>query len=62
VRHLRTKLEPDTRKPRFIKTVYGAGYCLELPSGDEISSLQPVIQEARNARTEKGRSKGGQAA
>ncbi|CAK6686556.1 response regulator transcription factor [Cyanobium sp. A1C-AMD] len=32
VRHLRTKLEPDPRKPRFIKTVYGAGYCLELPS------------------------------
>merc|ERR1711991_984564 len=31
VRHLRTKLEPDPRKPRFIKTVYGAGYCLELP-------------------------------
>jgi two-component system response regulator RpaA len=32
VRHLRTKLEPDPRKPRFIKTVYGAGYCLELPT------------------------------
>ncbi len=32
VRHLRTKLEPDSRHPRYIKTVYGAGYCLELPS------------------------------
>ncbi|WP_298611842.1 response regulator transcription factor [uncultured Thermosynechococcus sp.] len=32
VRHLRTKLEPDPRSPRYIKTVYGAGYCLELPS------------------------------
>lgn len=32
VRHLRTKLEPDARHPRFIKTVYGAGYCLELPN------------------------------
>lgn len=32
VRHLRTKLEPDARRPRYIKTVYGAGYCLELPS------------------------------
>ncbi|AHB87772.1 osmotic stress-responsive two component signal transduction system response regulator of energy transfer from phycobilisomes to photosystems RpaA [Thermosynechococcus sp. NK55a] len=32
VRHLRTKLEPDPRNPRYIKTVYGAGYCLELPS------------------------------
>lgn len=31
VRHLRTKLEPDARHPRYIKTVYGAGYCLELP-------------------------------
>ena len=34
IRHLRTKLEPDPRHPRYIKTVYGAGYCLEL-SGDE---------------------------
>ena len=31
VRHLRTKLEPDPRHPKFIKTVYGAGYCLEFP-------------------------------
>ena len=30
IRHLRTKLEPNARRPRFIKTVYGAGYCLEL--------------------------------
>ncbi|AGF52944.1 OmpR subfamily [Synechocystis sp. PCC 6803] len=30
IRHLRTKLEPNPRRPRFIKTVYGAGYCLEL--------------------------------
>jgi two-component system response regulator RpaA len=32
VRHLRTKLEPDPRHPRYIKTVYGAGYCLDLPA------------------------------
>lgn len=32
VRHLRTKLEPDPRHPQFIKTVYGAGYCLEIPA------------------------------
>lgn len=32
IRHLRTKLEPDPRHPSFIRTVYGAGYCLELPS------------------------------
>ncbi len=31
IRHLRTKLEPDPRHPNFIRTVYGAGYCLELP-------------------------------
>lgn len=36
IRHLRTKLEPDPRHPCYIKTVYGAGYCLELP-GDEAS-------------------------
>lgn len=30
IRHLRTKLEPEPRRPRYIKTVYGAGYCLEL--------------------------------
>jgi two-component system response regulator RpaA len=34
IRHLRTKLEPDSRRPRYIKTVYGAGYCLELPNND----------------------------
>ena len=32
IRHLRTKLEPEPRKPCYIKTVYGAGYCLELPA------------------------------
>ena len=44
VRHLRTKLEPDPRHPRYIKTVYGAGYCLELPSTppstEELSSTE----------------------
>ncbi len=33
IRHLRTKMEPDPRHPRYIKTVYGAGYCLELTTG-----------------------------
>ena len=50
VRHLRTKLEPDPRKPRFIKTVYGAGYCLELPTGGQIEILQDVLAEARKER------------
>jgi two-component system, OmpR family, response regulator RpaA len=42
IRHLRTKLEPDARHPQFIKTVYGAGYCLELPivQNQEMSSVQ----------------------
>jgi two-component system response regulator RpaA len=47
VRHLRTKLEPDPRKPRFIKTVYGAGYCLELPGDDQLADLIPLMREAR---------------
>jgi two-component system response regulator RpaA len=50
VRHLRTKLEPDPRKPRFIKTVYGAGYCLELPSDEKLGELVPLVSEARKAR------------
>tara|TARA_Y100001968_G_scaffold84852_1_gene75972 strand:+ start:223 stop:1020 length:798 start_codon:yes stop_codon:yes gene_type:complete len=47
VRHLRTKLEPDPRKPKFIKTVYGAGYCLELPKEDQNESLEEVITDSR---------------
>lgn len=38
IRHLRTKLEPDPRHPQYIKTVYGAGYCLELPSATDLRS------------------------
>lgn len=37
IRHLRTKLEPNPRRPRYIKTVYGAGYCLELTALEEDS-------------------------
>ena len=50
IRHLRTKLEPDPRKPRFIKTVYGAGYCLELPPTDQIETLAAAIRSAREAK------------
>ena len=50
VRHLRTKLEPDPRKPRFIKTVYGAGYCLELPIPSQINELKALIDESLTAR------------
>ena len=32
IRHLRKKLEPDPRKPAYIKTVYGEGYSLIIPS------------------------------
>ena len=52
IRHLRTKLEPDPRKPRFIKTVYGAGYCLELPTGEQLTALESVIREARERRSQ----------
>ena len=47
VRHLRTKLEPDPRKPKFIKTVYGAGYCLELPKVDELDQYAELISASR---------------
>ena len=36
IRHLRTKLEPEPRRPRYIKTVYGAGYCLELQEEESV--------------------------
>lgn len=42
VRHLRTKLEPDPRRPQYIKTVYGAGYCLELPNFNQIDEPNPA--------------------
>ena len=31
VRNLRKKLESDPHKPTFLKTIYGMGYCLDLP-------------------------------
>ena len=37
IRHLRTKLEFNPRSPSFIKTIYGAGYCLELPSDHAVA-------------------------
>ncbi len=40
IRHLRTKLEPEPRRPRYIKTVYGAGYCLELQEEEEGIQLE----------------------
>jgi len=47
IRHLRTKLEPDPRKPQFIKTVYGAGYCLELPTGSQLDELSRRMADFR---------------
>ena len=40
IRHLRTKLEPDPRHPRYIKTVYGAGYCLELSNTEQLATTE----------------------
>ena len=48
VRHLRTKLEPDPRKPKYIKTVYGAGYCLELPSSPEKTDSNQNFEYSRD--------------
>nr|WP_279611235.1 helix-turn-helix domain-containing protein [Thermostichus vulcanus] len=41
--HLRSKLEPDPCHPQYIKTVHGAGYCLELPNIADSSQLQPEL-------------------
>ena len=49
VRHLRTKLEPDPRKPKYIKTVYGAGYCLELPVEAKVNVESKEFAESRNS-------------
>ena len=49
VRHLRTKLEPDPRKPTYIKTVYGAGYCLELPAVNKVDGASQELAESRNS-------------
>ena len=48
IRHLRTKLEPDPRKPTYIKTVYRAGYCLELPIGSQVETAKKDFIQARN--------------
>ncbi len=50
IRHLRTKLEPEPRHPKYIKTVYGAGYCLELPSQAE-TNRKPENSAALNEQT-----------
>lgn len=44
IRHLRTKLEPEPRHPVYIKTVYGAGYCLELPQEEYSSSIANSVK------------------
>ena len=49
VRHLRTKLEPDPRKPIYIKTVYGAGYCLELPVEASTDVAKQEFAESKNS-------------
>lgn len=45
IRNLRTKLEPHPGSPRYIKTVYGLGYCLELPGPFESRSDDPVSSQ-----------------
>ncbi len=50
VRRLRTKIEPDPRHPRMIKTVHGAGYRLDLPSPGTCDAVkvdaQPLVAGA----------------
>jgi two-component system, OmpR family, response regulator RpaA len=49
IRNLRTKLESDPSHPRYIKTVYGAGYCLELPSSFDSLLKRENFQKNRNS-------------
>ncbi|MGQ0513603.1 winged helix-turn-helix domain-containing protein [Bacillus sp. D-CC] len=35
ISHLRDKIEQNTKKPTYIKTIRGLGYKLEEPKGDE---------------------------
>lgn len=54
IRHLRTKLEPDPRHPCYIKTVYGAGYCLELPAVESLidfNKLPLSVAQENNSLT-----------
>ena len=51
-------MEPDPRHPRYIKTVYGAGYCLELPSNGALKSdgkSQPVESSAASISSVKSK-------
>jgi two-component system, OmpR family, response regulator RpaA len=48
IRNLRSKLETDRRHPRYIKTVYGAGYCLELPSSFDSFFNRNYLERNRN--------------
>jgi two-component system response regulator RpaA len=43
IRHLRGKLEADPHRPAFIKTMYGVGYCLDLPMDQRLR--QPQLEE-----------------
>jgi len=49
IRHLRTKMEPDPRHPRYIKTVYGAGYCLELPNNEQVAEESRASESKSSA-------------
>ncbi|MEB8771324.1 helix-turn-helix domain-containing protein, partial [Bacillus cereus] len=35
ISHLRDKIEQNTKKPTYIKTIRGLGYKLEEPKGNE---------------------------
>jgi len=40
IRNLRAKVEPDSRHPRYIETVYGAGYRLKAPETSPAASAR----------------------
>jgi two-component system response regulator RpaA len=53
VRHQRTKIEPETPKPPFIKNVYGAGNSHEQPTGAQLDGLHDVLAQSRQDRKQK---------
>ena len=34
IRHIREKIEPDSKKPRYIENIRGVGYCFKKQKND----------------------------
>ncbi|RLV67822.1 Two-component system response regulator [Streptomyces sp. CBMAI 2042] len=49
IRRLRGKVEQDPARPRLIRTVWGVGYCLDLPGDGEDAEAAEVAEGAEAA-------------